>query len=65
MSRDPTVQGDSVVVIGAGASGLAAAEAIRRRGIQVRIIERAKRAGRNGSMCPQDNPSSQVEPAAP
>lgn len=36
---------DHVVVIGAGASGLAAADALRKRGIQVRIIDRANRAG--------------------
>ena len=33
------------IVIGAGASGLAAANALRRRGIQVRIIDGASRAG--------------------
>ena len=33
------------MVIGAGASGLAAAEALRGRGIPVRIIEQANRAG--------------------
>lgn len=33
------------MVIGAGASGLAAAQALRGRGIPVRIIERANRAG--------------------
>ena len=36
---------DCVVVIGAGASGLAAARALDRRGIRVRIIERADRPG--------------------
>jgi cation diffusion facilitator CzcD-associated flavoprotein CzcO len=39
------VKDDHVVVIGAGASGLAAANALRGRGIQVRIIDRASRAG--------------------
>lgn len=45
MSRNLTVKDDRVVVIGAGASGLAAAEALRGRGIPVRIIEQANRAG--------------------
>jgi cation diffusion facilitator CzcD-associated flavoprotein CzcO len=45
MSRNSTVKNDHVVVIGAGASGLAAANALRGRGIQVRIIDRASRAG--------------------
>jgi cation diffusion facilitator CzcD-associated flavoprotein CzcO len=36
---------DHVIIIGAGASGLAAAEALCKRGIQVRIIDRASRAG--------------------
>ena len=45
MSNNLTVKDDHVVVIGAGASGLAAASALRGRGIQVRIIDRASRAG--------------------
>jgi cation diffusion facilitator CzcD-associated flavoprotein CzcO len=45
MSRNSVVTDNGVVVIGAGASGLAAADALRRRNIEVRIIERANRAG--------------------
>ena len=45
MSRKLTVKEDQVIVIGAGASGLAAAQALRGRGIQVRIIDRANRPG--------------------
>jgi len=45
MFRNASVKNDHVVVIGAGASGLAAANALRRRGIQVRIIDGASRAG--------------------
>ena len=36
---------DEVIVIGAGANGLAAARAVDARGIPVRILERAARAG--------------------
>lgn len=36
---------DQVIVIGAGASGLAVANALRARAIPVRIIEKARRAG--------------------
>jgi cation diffusion facilitator CzcD-associated flavoprotein CzcO len=45
MSRNLSVKDDHVVVIGAGASGLAAANALRGRGVQVRIIDQASRAG--------------------
>jgi len=45
MSRKLTLKDDQVVVIGAGASGLAAARALRERRIQVRIIDRASRPG--------------------
>jgi cation diffusion facilitator CzcD-associated flavoprotein CzcO len=45
MNPDSTVKNDHVVVIGAGQSGLAVAHALRKRGIQVRIIDRASRAG--------------------
>ena len=40
-----SLDGERVIVIGAGVSGLAAAEALSRRGIRARIIERADRPG--------------------
>jgi cation diffusion facilitator CzcD-associated flavoprotein CzcO len=45
MSHEFNTNGDTVVIIGAGASGLAAAEALQRRGVPVRIIERTNRVG--------------------
>lgn len=45
MFRNTIIKGDRVIVIGAGASGLAAANALRERKIQVRIIDSADRVG--------------------
>jgi len=48
MPRNSTRKSENVIVIGAGASGLAAAQALRGCGIPVRIIEKAHRAGDGG-----------------
>ncbi len=45
MSPNAKVKDNNVVIIGAGASGLAVAEALRGRGIPARIIEQANRVG--------------------